>query len=53
MANSTIAQVVSLCVIVLAICVLSLYDKLAGEAGALMGLIVGYLVNGLRPRSAT
>jgi hypothetical protein len=50
--TSTTAQLAALIVVVAAICVLAIYDRLNGEAGAMLGSIVGYLVNNLRPRPA-
>jgi hypothetical protein len=41
----------ALIVVVAAICMLAIYDRLNGEAGAMLGSIVGYLVNNLAPRT--
>ncbi len=51
--TSTTAQLVVLVIVVAAISLLAIYDRLNGEAGAMLGSIVGYLVNNLRPRQPT
>jgi len=51
MNRSTTAQLMALIVVVAAICMLAIYDRLNGEAGAMLGSIVGYLVNNLAPRT--
>src|SRR4029079_16095817 len=49
MNRSTTAQLMALIVVVAAICMLAIYDRLNGEAGAMLGSVVGYLVNNLAP----
>lgn len=48
--TSALAQLAALTIVVGAICLLAIYDRLNGEAGAMLGSIVGYLVNNLRTR---
>jgi hypothetical protein len=43
-----IAQILSLCVVVVAICILSIYGRLAGEAATMLGVIAGYLSQSIR-----
>lgn len=43
-----IAQICSLCVVVVAICVLSIGGVLAGEAATMLGVIAGYLSQSIR-----
>lgn len=43
-----IMQISALCVVVVAICVLSIWGKLAGEAATILGAIAGYLSNWIR-----
>lgn len=46
-----ITQIASLCVVVLAICFLSVYGRLAGEAATMLGAIAGYLSHVIRDDS--
>lgn len=48
MTGSTTAQLAVITIVVGAICLLAIYDRLNGEAGAMLGSIVGYLVNNVR-----
>lgn len=43
-----ISQILSLCVVVVAICVLSIHGRLAGEAATMLGVIAGYLSQSIR-----
>lgn len=43
-----IAQIIALCVVVAAICFLSIYGRLAGEAATMLGVIAGYLSQSIR-----
>lgn len=51
MTTSTSAQLVVITIVVGAICVLAINDRLNGEAGAMLGSIVGYLINNVYPRA--
>lgn len=46
-----ITQIAALCVVVVAICVLSIWGRLAGEAATILGAIAGYLSNWIREDS--
>lgn len=43
-----LAQIAGLCIIVAAICMLSIYGRLAGEAATMLGVIAGYLSQSIR-----
>lgn len=53
MRASTTAQLAVLVIVVGAISILAINDRLNGEAGAMLGSIVGYLINNLRTGPAT
>lgn len=46
-----ITQIAALCVVVVAISVLSIYGRLAGEAATMLGVIAGYLAQSIRTDS--
>lgn len=43
-----ITQISALCVVVVAICILSIWGRLAGEAATMLGAIAGYLSLSIR-----
>lgn len=51
MRTATTAQLVAITIVVGAICLLAINDRLNGEAGAMLGSIVGYLINNLRTQT--